>query len=40
MELLDGAAGEEREAGEWELSLFTGTYGGQTRLTLRCVEQG
>lgn len=23
-----------------DLSLFTCTYGGQTRLTLRCVEQG
>ena len=40
MEILDGAAVEEMEAGEWDLSLFTCTYGGQTRLTLRCVEQG
>ena len=40
MEVLDGTAVEEMEAGEWDLSLFTCTYGGQTRLTLRCVEQG
>lgn len=38
MEILDGAAVEEMEAGEWDLSLFTCTYGGQTRLTLRCTS--
>jgi len=37
MEVLDGTAVEEMEAGEWDLSLFTCTYGGQTRLTLRCI---
>jgi sortase A len=40
MEILDGTAVEEMKAVEWDLSLFTCTYGGQTRLTLRCVEQG
>ena len=38
MEILDGTAVEEMSAGEWDLTLFTCTYGGQTRLTLRCVE--
>lgn len=38
MEILEGTAVEEMSAGEWDLSLFTCTYGGQTRLTLRCLE--
>ena len=38
MEVLPGTAVEEMEAGEWDLTLFTCTYGGQTRLTLRCVQ--
>ena len=37
MEILEGTAVEEMEAGSWDLTLFTCTYGGQTRLTLRCV---
>lgn len=37
MEVLDGHAVEEMEAGDWALTLFTCTYGGQERLTLRCV---
>ena len=40
LEILDGTAVEEMEAGEWDLTLFTCTYGGQTRLTLRCTEHG
>lgn len=40
LEILDGAAVEEMKAGDWDLSLFTCTYGGQTRLTLRCVAAG
>ena len=37
MEVLDGSAVEEMQAGDWALTLFTCTYGGQERLTLRCV---
>lgn len=29
---------EEMEAGEWDLTLFTCTYGGQTRVTVRCIK--
>lgn len=36
MLVLDGTAIEEMIAGEWDLTLFTCTYGGQTRMTLRC----
>lgn len=36
VEVLDKTALEEMEAGDWALTLFTCTYGGQTRLTLRC----
>lgn len=39
MEVLDGTAIEDMKAGEWDLTLFTCTYGGQTRLTLRCVGE-
>lgn len=35
---LPGTAIEEMEAGEWDLTLFTCTLGGQARLTLRCVR--
>lgn len=38
LEILDGTAIEDMEAGDWDLTLFTCTYGGQTRLTLRCVQ--
>lgn len=37
VEILRKTAVEEMEAGEWDLTLFTCTYGGQTRFTLRCV---
>lgn len=36
LEILDGTAVEDMESGDWALSLFTCTYGGRTRLTLRC----
>lgn len=36
-EVLDGTAIEEMEAGDWDLTLFTCTYGGRTRETIRCV---
>lgn len=37
LEVLDGTAVEEMESGEWALTLFTCTYGGQARVTVRCV---
>lgn len=36
MEVLNPEAVEEMEAGDWDLTLFTCTYGGRTRVTLRC----
>ena len=36
METLPGTAVEEMEAGGWDLSLFTCTYGGASRVTIRC----
>lgn len=35
-ELLDDEAIEEMSSGEWDLTLFTCTYGGATRITVRC----
>ncbi len=35
-ELLDDEAVEEMSSGEWDLTLFTCTYGGATRITVRC----
>lgn len=37
VEVLGKTALEEMAAGDWALTLFTCTYGGQTRLTVRCV---
>lgn len=34
-EILDNNAVEEMSAGEWDLTLFTCTYGGATRVTVR-----
>ncbi len=36
VEVLDRTALEELKAGEWDLSLFTCTYGGATRVVVRC----
>ncbi len=36
VEVLDRTAVEELKAGEWDLSLFTCTYGGATRVVVRC----
>ena len=36
MEILPGTAVAEMESGEWDLTLFTCTKGGRTRITLRC----
>lgn len=38
-EILDNNAVEEMSAGEWDLTLFTCTYGGATRVTVRCVAE-
>lgn len=35
-EILDNNAVEEMSAGQWDLTLFTCTYGGATRVTVRC----
>lgn len=35
-EILDNEAVEEMSAGEWDMTLFTCTYGGATRITVRC----
>lgn len=37
VEILKKTEVEQMEAGDWDLTLFTCTYGGQTRFTLRCV---
>lgn len=37
---LPGTAIEEMAAGDWDLTLFTCTLGGQARLTLRCTQVG
>lgn len=36
METLPSTAIEEMSAGEWDLTLFTCTYGGRSRVTIRC----
>lgn len=36
MEVLNPEDVDEMEAGDWDLTLFTCTYGGRTRVTLRC----
>jgi sortase A len=35
-EILRGTAVEEMEAGEWDLTMFTCTMSGQSRITVRC----
>ena len=37
VEVLDKTALEEMAAGDWALTLLTCTYGGQNRLTVRCI---
>lgn len=37
LETLEPTAVEEMESGGWDLTLFTCTLGGQTRVTVRCV---
>ncbi|HIX11183.1 MAG TPA: sortase, partial [Candidatus Agathobaculum pullistercoris] len=36
IEDLPGTAIEEMQAGEWDLTLFTCTLGGRSRVTVRC----
>lgn len=38
LEELPGSAVEDMEAGQWDLTLFTCTYGGRSRVTVRCDE--
>lgn len=38
LEQLEGTDVKEMEAGEWDLTLFTCTLGGQYRITVRCVR--
>jgi sortase A len=38
LETLDKTAVEDMAAGDWDLTLFTCTYGGQSRVTVRCEE--
>lgn len=38
LEQLEGTDVDEMEAGEWDLTLFTCTLGGQYRITVRCVR--
>lgn len=37
IEELGSTAVEEMEAGEWDITLFTCTYGGRARVTVRCI---
>ena len=39
IQVLSPTAIEEMVSGEWDLSLFTCTLGGQTRLTVRCEKE-
>lgn len=39
-EILDPDQGEKIWEGNWDLTLFTCTYGGQNRFVLRCVRTG
>ena len=40
IEDLPGTAIEEMQAGEWDLTLFTCTLGGRSRVTVRCERTG
>ena len=39
MEILKPTNIEEMEGGDWDLTLFTCTKGGRTRVTVRCVRE-
>ena len=36
IETIPGPAVEDMDAGEWDMTLFTCTYGGKSRVTIRC----
>lgn len=36
LETLPGTAVKDMEAGDWDMTLFTCTYGGKSRVTIRC----
>ena len=36
LETLPGSAVEDMSEGQWDMTLFTCTYGGQSRVTIRC----
>ena len=38
LETLPETAVEEMRAGEWDLTLFTCTYDGRARVTVRCIR--
>lgn len=38
VEVLAATAIEEMQSGDWDLTLFTCTYGGQSRVTVRCTS--
>lgn len=38
IEILDGTAVEEMESGDWDLTMFTCTIGGEARVTVRCMS--
>lgn len=40
IEVLERTAIEEMAAGDWDLTLFTCTYGGRARVTVRCQRKG
>ncbi len=40
LEVLDGTAVEDMQAGDWDLTLFTCTVGGRNRVTVRCERLG
>lgn len=39
IETIPGTAVEDMDAGEWDMTLFTCTYGGKSRVTIRCRKQ-
>ena len=39
-EIIDSFGIEEMDAGDWDLTLFTCTVGGQSRVTIRCAATG
>lgn len=39
IQVLDGTAVDQMVSGEWDLTLFTCTYDGRSRVTVRCVRE-